>query len=103
LNGPVFAQPEPTEDPTIFRIKHASDTEAYKSIDQLKREHRLQPMPFPAPRGAKPEPQLTLADVLGEKPELIAAIEGNQQIVFHSTGDCGSTRGPKTQNESPIR
>jgi len=99
LGGPVFAQPEPTEDPLIFRIKHASDADAYRTLDQLNRQHRLQPMPFPAPRGARPEPQLTLGDVLGTKPDVIAAIVRNGQIVFHSTGDCGSTKGPKTQNE----
>lgn len=99
LNAPVFAQPEPTEDPTIFKIKHPSDSAAYKAIDELNKEGRIQAMPFPAPRGDLPEPQLTLIDVFGGSQEAIDTIERNKQIVFHSTGDCGSTRGPKTQNE----
>ena len=98
LTGPVFAQPEPTEDPNIFRIKHPSDNAAYKLIDQLNAEHQIQPMPFPAPRGT-PEPQLTLLEVFGGNQAAIDRIQQQQQLTFHSTGDCGSTRGPKTQNE----
>lgn len=99
LNTPVFAQPEPTADPKIFRIKHPSDTEAYKEIDQLNAEHALHPLPFPPPRGDGPEPQLTLAAVFGNNENAIATIEQQGQITFHATGDCGSTRGPRTQNE----
>jgi hypothetical protein len=51
LDGPVFAQPQPTEDPSIFRVKHPSDDDAYKAIDELNREGKIQPMPFPMPRG----------------------------------------------------
>ncbi|HVH78862.1 MAG TPA: metallophosphoesterase, partial [Stellaceae bacterium] len=98
LDAPVFAQPEPTEDPDIFKIKHPSDNAAYKLIDQLNAEHRLQPLPFPAPRGT-PEPRLALLDVFGSNQDAINRIEQQQQITFHATGDCGSTRGPKTQNE----
>jgi Calcineurin-like phosphoesterase len=100
VGGPVFAQPEPTPDPTQFAVRHASDREAYRRIDALNREHRLAPMPFPAPRGGA-EPRLTLADVLGgeqEAQEIIAAIEAAGRLVFHTVGDTGSTRGPETQN-----
>ncbi|HUO94094.1 MAG TPA: metallophosphoesterase [Rhizomicrobium sp.] len=99
LKSPVFAQPEPTGDPTIFKVKHPSDTAAYKIIDQLNAEHKIQPLPFPAPRGKKAEPQLALLDVFGGNQKAIDTITGNGQIVFHATGDCGSTRGPTTQNE----
>src|SRR5215472_17397979 len=99
LSGPVFAQPEPTADPTIFKIKHPSDAEAYHAIDELNKLHKIQPMPFPKPRGNGPEPRLTLHEVFGGSDTAISTIEANKQIVFHSTGDCGSTRGPKTQNE----
>jgi hypothetical protein len=99
LNGPVFAQPEPTEDPKIFRVKHPSDDPAYKIIDQLNAEHRIQPLPFPPPRAHGDEPRLTLTEVLGNNAAAVARIEARQQITFHATGDCGSTRGPKTQNE----
>jgi Calcineurin-like phosphoesterase len=98
LGKPVFSQPEPTEDPTRFEIKHPSDNPAYKQIDELNREHKIQPLPFPPPRGL-PEPTLTLAAVLGMDAKLLTKqIESNQQIVFHATGDTGSTRGPETQN-----
>jgi hypothetical protein len=99
LAAPVFAQPEPTPDPTVFKIKHPSDAAAYKEIDTLNAEHKLQALPFPAPRGKAPEPQLTLADVFGGASKATTAITQRGQIVFHATGDCGSTRGPTTQNE----
>jgi hypothetical protein len=98
VGHPVFAQPEPTADPATFRIKHASDNAAYKSIDALNKEHKLQPLPFPAPRGGV-EPQLTLEEVFGGDTESIQRITDAGQLVFHATGDCGSTRGPRTQNE----
>jgi hypothetical protein len=97
LAQPVFAQPEPTADPTLFRVRHGSDTPAYKKIDQLNREHKIAPLPFPAPRGL-PEPRLTLTAVLGGKASKTRAITAGGQLVFHATGDCGSTRGPATQN-----
>ena len=101
IGRPLFAQPAPTEDPTVFHVKHASDGEAYKEIDQLNREHKIHPLPFPAPRGGV-EPRLTLQQVLGGNPvanQAIQEITASGQIVFHATGDCGSTRGPKTQSE----
>lgn len=98
VDQPVFAQPEPTADPTKFRVKHPSDGPAYKQIDQLNREHKIQPLPFPPPRGGI-EPHLTLAEVFGGNTAAINRITGAGQIVFHATGDCGSTRGPQTQNE----
>jgi hypothetical protein len=96
IGHPVFGQPDPTPDPTKFVIKHPSDNEAYKEIDELNREHKLEPIPFPAPRGL-PEPQLTLAAVLGS-PAAITNITNAGQIVFHSVGDTGSVKGPTTQS-----
>lgn len=98
LEGPVFSQPQPTPDPTTFEVRHPSDAAAYAAIDQLNREHKLKPMPFPAPRGGT-EPTLTLAQALGGHPDADKPITKNQQIVFHATGDCGSVKGPRTQNE----
>jgi hypothetical protein len=97
VGGPVFAQPESTADPTKFKVKHPSDAPAYKEIDELNREHKIHPLPFPAPRGGV-EPQLTLAQVFGGNTSAIDKITNAGQIVFHATGDCGSTRGPQTQN-----
>jgi hypothetical protein len=98
IGHPVFAQPEPTADPTRFRIKHASDTVAYHEIDELNRQHKIKPLPFPVPRGGR-EPRLTLARVLGGDAAAAQRIEDAGQIVFHSGGDCGSTKGPEHQNE----
>ena len=97
VKGPLFAQPEATADPTRFKIKHPSDDPAYKEIDELNREHKIQPLPFPAPRGGI-EPQLTLEQVFGGNTAAINKITNAGQIVFHATGDCGSTRGPQTQS-----
>jgi hypothetical protein len=98
LNAPVFGQPIPTADPTIFTVKHPSDGDAYKIIDQLNAQHALHAMPFPAPRGGT-EPTLTLTEVFNGSQPSVDAITKRGQIVFHATGDCGSTRGPTTQNE----
>jgi hypothetical protein len=98
LVNPVFAQPEPTPDPTTFLVKHPSDGPAYSSIDALNKAHQIKPLPFPAPRGGV-EPRLTLQDVLGGNAGAIARITSSGQLVFHSTGDCGSTRGPQYQNQ----
>jgi hypothetical protein len=98
LATPVFSQPQPTPDPQTFIVRHASDTAAYKVIDELNREHKLKALPFPMPRGGT-EPRLTLADVIGNNKALIDQITASGQLVFHSTGDCGNTKGPQPQNE----
>jgi hypothetical protein len=98
VDHPVFAQPEPTPDPVKFIVKHPSDGPAYKRIDELNREHKLAPLPFPPPRGL-PEPRLTLAAVLGDSDaSLTRRIEQHGRLVFHAVGDTGSTRGPESQN-----
>ncbi|HEY3846985.1 MAG TPA: metallophosphoesterase, partial [Acetobacteraceae bacterium] len=98
VDHPVFAQPEPTADPTKFVVYHPSDNLAYKQIDELNREHKIAPLPFPAPRGL-PEPKLTLAAVLGDAgPAAVAKITLSGQLVFHALGDTGNTRGPESQN-----
>src|SRR5271169_6886794 len=82
--GPVFAQPKPTADPTGFRVDHPSDDAAYKTIDTQNAEHRLGPIPFPAPRGGV-EPVLTLAQVLGKTGDAaVKAIAEAGQLVFHA-------------------
>jgi hypothetical protein len=98
VDGPSFGQPRPTPDPTKFTVNHPSDNPIYKEIDKLNAEHKLAPLPFPAPRGL-PEPKLTLAAVLDvADADLQKQIKAHGQIVFHATGDTGSTRGPKDQN-----
>ncbi len=97
VGHPVFSQPQPTADPTTFQVNHPSDGPAYKVIDQLNKEHKIVPLPFPPPRGGQ-EPTLTLEEVFGGNTGAIDKIKNRKQIVFHATGDCGSTRGPATQN-----
>lgn len=100
IGHPVFSQPEPTADPTQFRIKHASDTAAYATIDQLNAAHKLAAIKFPEPDGL-PEPTLTLQQVLNDPNDRmgeIAKILRNKQVVFHSGGDCGATRTPVNEN-----
>ena len=99
LATPVFNQPEPTLDPSTFKVTHPSDDAAYKIIDELNAEHKIKPLPFPLPRGGNAEPQLNLTQVFGGNTKAIGRIRAAGQIVFHATGDCGSTRGPTTQNE----
>ncbi len=79
IGRPVFAQPAPTEDPTVSDVKHAPDGDAHKEIDQLNKEHKI-----PAPRGGV-EPQLTRGQVLSGNPVATQAIQGiiaSGQIVF---------------------
>ncbi|MCU1313530.1 MAG: hypothetical protein JWM54_1287 [Acidobacteriaceae bacterium] len=87
--APVFAQPTPTPDPTSFR-------------DPVTDQNLFGPArvePFPKPRSGAPEPVLQLADVLGSQGAAhVAAIQQSGQIVFHTVGDTGSTKGPATQS-----
>ncbi len=105
IGHPVFAQPEPTPDPSTFKVKHASDAPSYHAIDELNAAHKLFATEIPAPRstpnGTAAEPLLTLAEVLGGNAAALANIEKNKQIVFHSCGDCGGTIGPKSENLVP--
>jgi len=86
---PVFAQPAPSPDPTGFRTPVTDQSD--KELAQLE--------PVPQPAGGAVEPVLTLAQVYGDAGTArIAAIQSAGQIVFHSTGDTGSAKGPSTQS-----
>lgn len=99
VKEPGFSQPEPTNDPTQFVVRHPSDQQAYRTLDQLAREHRLAPLPFPAPRGL-PEPRLTFEAAMGDiGANAVATIERQGQIVFHAVGDTGNVHGPDPQNQ----
>ncbi len=98
IGRPIFAQPQPTPDPTKFEVRHPSDNPAYKQIDELNREHKITTIPFPPPRGV-PEPRLTLASILAADDAVIQQHYAKaKQIVFHAVGDTGNTRGPASQN-----
>jgi hypothetical protein len=86
---PVFAQPQPSPDPTSFKnpVTDQNDTE----IASLE--------PVPQPVGGAAEPILTLAQTYGSAGNAkVAAIQQAKQIVFHSVGDTGSVIGPDTQS-----
>jgi Calcineurin-like phosphoesterase/Iron/zinc purple acid phosphatase-like protein C len=91
-NTPVFAQPQPTPDPTSFKVPHPSDSGLYKKVNNK----LLQPIP--PPRGGTSEPILTLTNVYGDQGARAGAIQQAGQIVFQSVGDTGSVKGPMTQN-----
>lgn len=91
---PVFAQPQPTPDPTSFKTPHPSDSGLYKKVDTKLLE------PIPAPRGKAAEPVLTLAEVYGDQGAAkVSELEQAGRIVFHSVGDTGSVKGPSTESE----
>ncbi len=89
MEEPVFAQPQPSPDPTTF--KDPVTDQSYTEIANLE--------PVPQPVGGAVEPILTLAQTYGNAgPAKVAAIEQEKQIVFHSVGDTGSVSGPDTQS-----
>jgi hypothetical protein len=93
-DAPQFGESIHVPDPTKFKVKHASDTAAYKILDHT----RQSPRPFPPVTGVD-EPILTLAEALGsEGDSIVAQIQAAGQIVFHSVGDTGNTRGPADEN-----
>jgi len=86
---PVFAQPQPSPDPTGFKnpVTDQSDKEL-ANVEAV-----------PQPVGGAVEPILTLAQVYGSAGAAkTAAITQAGQIVFHSVGDTGSVEGPTTQS-----
>ena len=97
--NPVFAEPQPTADPTKYTTPHASDTQAYNEMDALIKASKFLPIAFPSVAGVT-EPILTLVAALGSSgPTTVAKITASAQIVFHAAGDTGATDGPKTENE----
>ncbi|MGA8575396.1 MAG: metallophosphoesterase [Candidatus Cybelea sp.] len=105
VSRPATGEPRPTADPTTFLVRHPSDGPFYDAIKAFNAKHGIHALPFPPPRGSANggEPVLTLHDVLGGSASTgagtgITWITNNKQIVFHALGDCGSTRGPSTQN-----
>ena len=91
-DDPQFGQPTPSPDPTGFRVP-VTDTGDYSKVNPP----LLQPVP--QPRGASPEPVLTLQETYGGTGAAkMAAIEQAGQIVFHAVGDTGSVKGPSSQS-----
>jgi Calcineurin-like phosphoesterase len=66
-------------------------------LDELAKEHKLQPLAFPRARGGD-EPVLKLEEIWGsEGPKLVRQLTGAGQIVFHAVGDTGNTRSVRPQ------
>ena len=97
---PVFAEPQPMPDPSDYREPHASDSTAYGELDQLKKQHQFNPLPFRVAQGVA-EPVMTLAQAYGSAGTKVEqAIVKAGQIVFHSAGDTGATTArPGLQDE----
>ena len=86
---PVFAQPQPSPDPTGF--KDPVTDQNYQELATLE--------PVPEATGGAVEPVLTLEQVYGSAGAAkVQAIQQAGQIVFHSVGDTGSDVGPITQS-----
>jgi hypothetical protein len=86
---PIFAQPQPSSDPTGFKDPVTDQKE--QELNALGA--------VPAPVGNVVEPVLTLAQVYGSAGATITqAIQQAGQIVFHCVGDTGSVTGPTTQS-----
>jgi calcineurin-like phosphoesterase family protein len=86
---PVFAQPQPSPDPSGFR--NPVTDQSFQELATLG--------PVPQPAGGAVEPILTLQQVYGSAgASKMQAIQQAGQIVFHSVGDTGSVAGPTTQS-----
>lgn len=86
---PIFAQPQPSPDPTGF--KNPVTDQKLKQINNLEL--------VPEPTGGAAEPILNLQQVYGSAGAAkIQAIQNAGQIVFHSVGDTGSVQGPTSQS-----
>jgi calcineurin-like phosphoesterase family protein len=93
--GPQFGEPSPTPDPTVFTVKHGSDKAAYNILD--KEKGTLKPRPFPISKDV--EPQMTLADAIGDQgAKVMKSIQASGQIVFHALGDTGNTTSAEAEN-----
>jgi len=89
--SPVFAEPGYMQDPSQFKVPHASDSFAYKELDQLHKFHQFNPLPFKVVQGTT-EPVLKLSAAFGSSGDKVeAAILKAGQIVFHAAGDTGAT------------
>lgn len=95
--GPQFGESAATPDPAKFTVKHGSDAQAYSILDH--EGGTLQPRPFPIVPDTD-EPVVQLADAFGsDGSSIVAQIQSAGQIVFHSTGDTGNTKGPKDEGK----
>src|ERR1700739_978392 len=98
--NPVLAEPQYMPDPTAYKVPHASDSAAYKELDQLQKLHQFKPLPFRVVSGPA-EPVMKLGTAYGSAGAKVEqAITKAGQIVVHSAGDTGATQArPGIQDE----
>ncbi len=94
--GPRFAEPTGSPDPSHFLVKHGSDKEAYSILDSEK--GHMKPRPFPVSKDE--EPRMSLADAISGNAgkQVLNAIASAGQVVFHALGDTGNTSSAADQN-----
>jgi hypothetical protein len=93
---PAFAETQMTPDPTQFLVA-VTDNPFYKLVDKATVSQLIQSIP--PPRDAN-NLMMSLGNAYGSNGSAkTAAITENGQIMFHSVGDTGSTKGPATIQE----
>jgi hypothetical protein len=96
VNDPQFGEVQMSPDPTQF-LNAVTDNQFYKLVDKESVSQLIQTIP--PPRDPK-NLMMSLADAYGAGGSTrMATIAKAHQIVFHSVGDTGSTKGPATIQE----
>jgi hypothetical protein len=86
---PLFGEPSPSADPTQF-LHQPNDSGFYKTLNRS----LLQAIPSPRDPNSL---VMSLETALGSGgTKKVQAIQAAKQIVFHSAGDTGPTKGPAT-------
>jgi|ERR1700733_377976 hypothetical protein len=96
FHEPSFSEDKPTPDPTGFNIKHPSDTDTYKKVEDLLKKDVVA---VPASRVADNQ-VFGLSDAYGAYgPKVLAQIKKAGKIIFHACGDSGASNAGKYPNE----
>jgi hypothetical protein len=96
LPQPVFNEGNVTPDPTRFKVKHPSDNQQYKAIEDLLDKDVVS---FQQSRGQLSD-LYTLATAFGAHgPEMVQNIQKAGKIVFHCVGDTGASSQGKYGDE----
>lgn len=99
LAQPIFSESSITPDPTRFKVKHPSDSQVYRQIQDLLTKDVVG---FDPSRG-EPQDLFTLADALGPHgSEMTKAITAAGKIIFHSVGDTGASNQKKYGSEISV-
>src|SRR5258706_15089862 len=89
FSEPSFNEPQIPPDPTYFNVKHGDDKLIYDYIDA----HKLASVQGFKKSRIADDQMFSLQEALGHLgPAKVKQIKDAGKIVFHSTGDAGSTR-----------